>query len=140
MFGLVTLPRLSACLPHTLHSCPQGGASTQFSAIPLNLAGEGDTVDYIVTGSWSKKAASGARLCWLLSWLVAVQGCSQLGPAMWSLMLLHFVPCCCMLLHAHSPAVPPLSFARGQEVLQGERGGHGRQQVHPRPRLLEPVC
>lgn len=40
----------------------QGGASTQFSAIPLNLAADGDTVDYIVTGSWSKKAASGARL------------------------------------------------------------------------------
>ncbi|KAI7844356.1 hypothetical protein COHA_002154 [Chlorella ohadii] len=39
----------------------QGGASTQFSAIPLNLAGEGDTVDYIVTGSWSKKAASEAK-------------------------------------------------------------------------------
>lgn len=38
----------------------QGGASTQFSAIPLNLAADGDTVDYVVTGSWSKKAASGA--------------------------------------------------------------------------------
>ena len=37
----------------------QGGASTQFSAIPLNLCTEGDTVDYIVTGSWSKKAAGG---------------------------------------------------------------------------------
>lgn len=37
----------------------QGGASTQFSAIPLNLAAEDATVDYIVTGSWSKKAAGG---------------------------------------------------------------------------------
>lgn len=36
----------------------QGGASTQFAAIPLNLSAEGDTIDYIVTGSWSKKAAS----------------------------------------------------------------------------------
>lgn len=34
----------------------QGGASTQFSMIPLNLAAEGDTVDYVVTGAWSKKA------------------------------------------------------------------------------------
>ena len=34
----------------------QGGASAQFSAVPLNLTAEGDTVDQIVTGSWSKKA------------------------------------------------------------------------------------
>ena len=47
-------------LPPPLAGCEQGGASTQFSAIPLNLAGEGDTVDYLVTGSWSKKAAGGA--------------------------------------------------------------------------------
>ena len=41
----------------------QGGASSQFSAIPLNLAGEGDVGDYVVTGSWSKKAiAEGKRL------------------------------------------------------------------------------
>lgn len=44
--------------PHP-HSHLQGGASTQFSAIPLNLAGEGEAVDYVVTGSWSKKAAGG---------------------------------------------------------------------------------
>jgi phosphoserine aminotransferase len=34
----------------------QGGATTQFAAIPLNLTSAGDTVDYIDTGSWSKKA------------------------------------------------------------------------------------
>lgn len=34
----------------------QGGASLQFSAIPLNLLSEGQTADYIVTGQWSKKA------------------------------------------------------------------------------------
>ncbi len=39
----------------------QGGASTQFAAIPLNLTQEGDTVDYVITGSWSKKAASEAK-------------------------------------------------------------------------------
>ena len=39
----------------------QGGASTQFSAIPLNLTAEGDAVDYLVTGSWSKKAAGEAK-------------------------------------------------------------------------------
>lgn len=34
----------------------QGGASTQFAAVPLNLAQAGDTVDYVNTGQWSKKA------------------------------------------------------------------------------------
>ena len=33
-----------------------GGASMQFSAIPLNLTAEGDTVDYFNTGVWSDKA------------------------------------------------------------------------------------
>ncbi len=33
----------------------QGGASTQFAAIPMNLMG-GGVADYIVSGSWSKKA------------------------------------------------------------------------------------
>ena len=42
----------------------QGGASLQFSAIPLNLTAEGDTIDYVVTGSWSKKAlAEGEKFC-----------------------------------------------------------------------------
>ena len=49
--------------PGCLASCLglQGGASCQFSAIPLNLSAEGDVVDYIVTGSWSKKAAGGEQ-------------------------------------------------------------------------------
>ena len=34
----------------------QGGASGQFSAIPLNLLGESASADYVVTGSWGKKA------------------------------------------------------------------------------------
>ena len=34
----------------------QGGASTQFAMVPLNLLGEGDSADYICTGSWSQKA------------------------------------------------------------------------------------
>jgi phosphoserine aminotransferase len=41
----------------------QGGATGQFSAVPLNLAGPQDRADYLVTGSWSKKAiAEGRRL------------------------------------------------------------------------------
>ena len=34
----------------------QGGATGQFAGIPLNLTQPGDTVDFIDTGSWSKKA------------------------------------------------------------------------------------
>ena len=33
-----------------------GGASLQFAAIPMNLANQGDTVDYFNTGVWSTKA------------------------------------------------------------------------------------
>jgi phosphoserine aminotransferase len=33
-----------------------GGASLQFSAIPFNLLGNYKNVDYLVTGTWSKKA------------------------------------------------------------------------------------
>ncbi len=39
----------------------QGGATGQFSAIPLNLATADDTVDYVNTGSWSKKALGDAK-------------------------------------------------------------------------------
>ncbi|HUI59788.1 MAG TPA: 3-phosphoserine/phosphohydroxythreonine transaminase [Steroidobacteraceae bacterium] len=39
----------------------QGGATGQFSAIPLNLAGPQATADYINTGAWSKKAIGEAR-------------------------------------------------------------------------------
>lgn len=39
----------------------QGGGTSQFSAVPLNLTQQGETVDYIVTGSWSKKAAEEAQ-------------------------------------------------------------------------------
>ncbi len=34
----------------------QGGATQQFSMVPMNLASQG-TVDYLVTGAWSKRAA-----------------------------------------------------------------------------------
>ena len=39
----------------------QGGATMQFAMAPLNLSKEGDTVDYILTGTWSKKAITEAR-------------------------------------------------------------------------------
>jgi len=39
----------------------QGGASMQFSMVPMNLLGPGATADYIDTGSWSEKAIKEAR-------------------------------------------------------------------------------
>ena len=39
----------------------QGGASLQFSMVPLNLLGLGATADYIDTGSWADKAAKEAK-------------------------------------------------------------------------------
>lgn len=42
----------------------QGGASLQFSCLPLNLCGVDDTADYIVTGSWGDKAfKEGQKFC-----------------------------------------------------------------------------
>ncbi|MCX2981167.1 3-phosphoserine/phosphohydroxythreonine transaminase [Halieaceae bacterium IMCC14734] len=38
----------------------QGGASTQFSAVPLNLGYANATADYVNTGQWSKKAIAEA--------------------------------------------------------------------------------
>ncbi len=40
----------------------QGGATLQFAMTALNLAGPGDTADYIQTGSWSKKALKEAAI------------------------------------------------------------------------------
>ncbi|HZH33123.1 MAG TPA: 3-phosphoserine/phosphohydroxythreonine transaminase [Pyrinomonadaceae bacterium] len=39
----------------------QGGASLQFSMIPMNLLPEGGVADYIITGSWGKKALKEAK-------------------------------------------------------------------------------
>lgn len=39
----------------------QGGASLQFSMVPMNLMAEGQKADYVVTGVWSQKAVSEAK-------------------------------------------------------------------------------
>jgi phosphoserine aminotransferase len=39
----------------------QGGASLQFSMVPMNLLTPGTTGDYIVTGDWAKKALKEAK-------------------------------------------------------------------------------
>ena len=42
----------------------QGGAATQFAAVPMNLLGGRDRADYVNTGEWSTRAIREARkLC-----------------------------------------------------------------------------
>jgi phosphoserine aminotransferase len=41
----------------------QGGASLQFSMIPLNFLGKDQSADYIVTGAWGVKAVKEAKRC-----------------------------------------------------------------------------
>jgi phosphoserine aminotransferase len=40
----------------------QGGASTQFAMVPMNLLEKGQTAAYLNTGTWSKKAIKEAKL------------------------------------------------------------------------------
>jgi phosphoserine aminotransferase len=39
----------------------QGGATQQFAVVPMNLLGAGKSADYVVTGSWAKKAFKEAQ-------------------------------------------------------------------------------
>ena len=39
----------------------QGGGRLQFSMVPMNFLSEGGTADYVVTGSWTKKAVDEAK-------------------------------------------------------------------------------
>jgi len=39
----------------------QGGASSQFAMVPINLLGDKRTADYLLTGQWSKKAIVEAK-------------------------------------------------------------------------------
>lgn len=39
----------------------QGGASLQFSMVPMNLLGAGATADYLITGAWAQKALKEAQ-------------------------------------------------------------------------------
>jgi len=39
----------------------QGGASLQFSMVPMNIMRQGESADYVVTGVWSQKAVKEAK-------------------------------------------------------------------------------
>jgi len=41
----------------------QGGATLQFSMVPINFLGAGETADYVITGAWGKKALKEAKRC-----------------------------------------------------------------------------
>jgi phosphoserine aminotransferase len=41
----------------------QGGAALQFSMVPLNFLRAGQSADYVVTGTWGKKAVAEAKRC-----------------------------------------------------------------------------
>ena len=40
----------------------QGGASLQFAMVPMNFLPPGASADYVITGSWSEKALSEAKM------------------------------------------------------------------------------
>lgn len=40
----------------------QGGASGMFATVPMNFLGKDQSADYVITGSWSKKAFAEAKL------------------------------------------------------------------------------
>ncbi len=50
----------------------QGGATAQFSAIPLNFLNlkSSQTADYLVTGYWSERAAKEAEKFGKINWVV----------------------------------------------------------------------
>lgn len=45
----------------------QGGASLQFSMVPMNFLPADGSADYVVTGSWGKKAVKEAKRCGLVN-------------------------------------------------------------------------
>ena len=62
ILGCETDIRKLAGIPDNYHVLfLQGGASLQFSMVPMNLLPAGGKADYISTGSWSKKAVKEAQ-------------------------------------------------------------------------------
>lgn len=41
----------------------QGGATLQFSMVPMNFLASGEVADYVITGAWGKKALKEAKRC-----------------------------------------------------------------------------
>jgi len=56
----------------------QGGASLQFSMVPMNILPSGRSADYILTGSWGQGAVKEARK------LGAVREAARVSSSAWS--------------------------------------------------------
>ena len=74
----------------------QGGATSQFSAVPLNLLGAASSAAYLVTGAWSAAAAEEAR-----RFVPTVHVVADTGPAYTSFPApsSYSVPADCAYLH-----------------------------------------
>ena len=48
-----------------------GGATSQFSFVPMNLLGAGQSADYINAGSWGTGAVKAAKPLWAKAWAAA---------------------------------------------------------------------
>jgi phosphoserine aminotransferase len=59
--AIADMRELTAMPPNYKVLMLQGGASMQFSMVPMNLLGAGQTADYVDTGTWSDKAIKEAR-------------------------------------------------------------------------------
>ena len=76
----------------------QGGASTQFAAVPLNLGGASRQFDYLNTGQWSRKAMKEAQRYGSVQEVAASSGkpVSVPGPDTWQrsddAAYLHYTP------------------------------------------------
>ena len=77
----------------------QGGATLQFAAVPLNLTTTESTVDYVITGSWGRKAQTEAARYTCAN--VVIDGADQQyttipDPAKWEVSVdatyLHYTP------------------------------------------------
>jgi phosphoserine aminotransferase len=59
----ISLLRELCAIPDDYHVLlMQGGASAQFAFVPMNLLPPGKSADYVLTGTWAKKAFSEAKL------------------------------------------------------------------------------
>jgi phosphoserine aminotransferase len=65
--AIADIRRLASIPSHYRVLFLQGGASLQFSMVPMNLLPADRSADYVVTGSWSKKAVKEAQKVGMVS-------------------------------------------------------------------------
>ncbi len=71
-------------LPESYHVLfLQGGASAQFSLLPMNLLGDLDHCDYVQSGHWSRRAIAAASLCCDARIIASGDGITLPDPSSW---------------------------------------------------------